>query len=104
MKIEISDLTFNTIIGILDFERIKEQRVIINLSFEYKFSKDNFIDYAEISNLVKSTMIKEKFLLIEDAILFLENLLKDNYTIKNLYLKISKPDILTDCIVSLSNK
>ena len=41
MKIEISDLTFNTIIGILDFERIKEQRVIINLSFEYNFSKDS---------------------------------------------------------------
>lgn len=104
MKIEISDLTFNTIIGILDFERIKEQRVIINLSFEYNFSKDSFIDYAEISNLVKSIMIEEKFLLIEDAILYLEKQLNNKYPIQNLYLKISKPDILTDCVVSLSNE
>ena len=44
MKIEISDLTFKCIIGILDFERIKKQKVIINISFEYDFSKDLFIE------------------------------------------------------------
>ena len=48
MKIQISNLTFKAIIGILDFERIKKQKVIINLSFEYEFSKDKFIDYAEV--------------------------------------------------------
>ena len=103
MKIEISDLTFKCIIGILDFERIKKQKVVVNLSFEYNFSKDLFIDYSEISNLVKSTMKKEKFLLLEDAILHLENLLTNSYKISNLYIKISKPNILKDCIVSLSN-
>ena len=103
MKIEISDLTFKCIIGILAFERIKKQKVIVNISFEYNFSKDLFIDYSEISNLVKSTMKKEKFLLLEDAILHLENLLINSYKISNLYIKISKPNILKDCIVSLSN-
>jgi dihydroneopterin aldolase len=103
MKIEISDLTFKCIIGILDFERIKKQRVVINISFEYDFSKDLFIDYSEISNLIKSTMKKEKFLLLEDAILHLENLLNTSYKISNLYIKISKPNILKDCVVSLSN-
>jgi len=103
MKIEISDLTFKCIVGILDFERIKKQRVIINISFEYDFSKDLFIDYSEISNLIKSTMKKEKFLLLEDAILHLENLLNNSYQISNLYIKISKPNILKNCIVSLSN-
>lgn len=72
MKIEISDLTFKCIIGILDFERIKKQKVILNISFEYDFSKDLFIDYSEVSNLIKTTMKKEKFLLLEDAILHLE--------------------------------
>ena len=104
MKIEISNLTFKCIIGILAFERIKKQKVIVNISFEYNFSKDIFIDYSEISNLVKSTMKKEKFLLLEDAILHLENLLTNSYKISNLYIKISKPNILTNCIVSLSNK
>ena len=103
MKIEISHFSFKCIIGILAFERIKKQKVIVNISFEYNFSKDLFIDYSEISNLVKSTMKKEKFLLLEDAILHLENLLTNSYKISNLYIKISKPNILKDCIVSLSN-
>ena len=103
MKIEISDLTFNCIIGILDFERIKKQKVIINISFEYDYSKDLFIDYSEISALIKKTMKKQKFLLLEDAILYFESLLQNSYKIKNLKIKISKPDILKDCIVSISN-
>ena len=103
MKIEISDLTFKCIIGILYFERIKKQKVIINISFEYEFSKDLFIDYSEISNLVKSTMKQQKFLLLEDAILYIETLLQNNYKISYLKIKISKPNILKNCIVSLSN-
>ena len=103
MKIEITDLTFNCIIGILDFERIKKQKVIINISFEYDFSKDLFIDYSEISTLVKKTMKEQKFLLLEDAILYIESLLQNSYKIHNLKIKISKPNILKNCIVSLSN-
>ena len=103
MKIEISDLTFNCIIGILDFERIKKQKVIINISFEYEYSKDLFIDYSEISTLVKKTMKEQKFLLLEDAILYIESLLQNSYKITNLKIKISKPNILKNCIVSLSN-
>ncbi len=103
MKIEISDLTFNCIIGILDFERIKKQKVIINISFEYEYSKDLFIDYSEISTLVKKTMKEQKFLLLEDAILYIESLLQNSYKIHNLKIKISKPNILKNCIVSLSN-
>ena len=103
MKIEINNLTFKCIIGIFDFERIKKQRVILNISFEYEFTKDFFIDYAEVSTLLKSTMKTQKFLLLEDAILYIEKLLLHIYPITNLQIKISKPDILKDCIVTLSN-
>ena len=103
MKIEISNLTFKCIIGVLDFERIKKQKVIINLSFEYEFLKDGFINYAEVSELLEKTMKKEKFLLLEDAILYLENLLNNSYKINNLKIKISKPNILKNCVVSLEN-
>ena len=103
MKIEISDLTFNCIIGILDFERIKKQKVVLNISFEYEYSKDLFIDYSEISALVKKTMKEQKFLLLEDAILYIESLLQNSYKIHNLKIKISKPNILKNCIVSISN-
>ena len=103
MKIKINNLTFKCIIGIFDFERIKKQRVILNISFEYEFTKDFFIDYAEVSTLLKSTMKTQKFLLLEDAILYIEKLLLHIYPITNLQIKISKPDILKDCIVTLSN-
>lgn len=103
MKVQIEDLTFKCIIGILDFERVKKQKVIINMSFKYDFKNDLFIDYSEISSLVESTMKKEKFKLIEDAIIFLEALLYKSYKINNLKIKISKPKILKNCIVSLSN-
>ena len=103
MKIEISNLTFKCIIGILDFERIKKQKVIINLSFEYEFSKNSFINYAEVSELLEKTMKKEKFLLLEDAIVYIENLLNTSYNINNLKIKISKPNIFKNCVVSLEN-
>ena len=75
----------------------------MNISFNYVFAKDFFIDYAEVSTLLKSTMKTQKFLLLEDAILYIENLLLHIYPITNLQIKISKPDILKDCIVTLSN-
>jgi dihydroneopterin aldolase len=103
MRVDIEDLTFKCIIGILDFERIKKQQVIINISFKYKFEDGVFIDYSEISSLVESTMKKQKFKLIEDAIIFLEALVYKSYKINNLKIKISKPKILKNCIVSLSN-
>lgn len=103
MKVEIKDLSFKCIIGILDFERVKKQKVVVNLSFEYEFEQDFFIDYSEISDLVEIQMKKKKFLLIEDAIIYLEAKLYKLYKINNLSINISKPTILKNCIVSVSN-
>lgn len=103
MKIEINELTFKCIVGILPFERENKQKVIVNLSFNYQFSNNTFIDYSEISALIEKTMKKEKFELLEEAIIYIEKLLNDKYPISNLQLKISKPNILHNCIVSLSN-
>jgi len=103
LKINIEELTFSCIIGILDFEREKEQKVIVNVSFEYFFVEDgsNFIDYSKIVYYIENSMKKERFKLIEDAILSLRKYLKSTYEIKNLKVKISKPDILPNCIVSV---
>ena len=102
MTIYIEDLTFKCIIGILDFERQEKQRVIVNLSFDYEFKNGSFIDYAEVCEFVKKTMKDQKFELLEDAVKTLAKLLNQNYCIEKLKLKISKPDILKDCVVSLS--
>jgi len=105
LKVSIDKLVFKSIIGILPFERVNKQRVSIDISFEYSFIKDSkdFIDYSEVSKLVKKTMKKEKFELIEDAILTLEKLIYKRFNLSKLKIKITKPDILKDCIVSVSN-
>lgn len=104
MKVYIEDLNFDCIIGILDFERETTQKVIINLSFEYDFSnKDEFIDYSKVSNDIENIMTEKKFELLEEAIIYIENNLTNSYKIKNLKIKISKPNILPNCIVSLEN-
>ena len=48
-------------------------------------------------------MKKEKFKLLEDAIIYIEHYMNTSYNIKKLKIKISKPNILTNCIVSLKN-
>ncbi len=103
LKVNIEELTFSCIIGILPSERENEQRVIINISFEYFYNSDgsNFIDYGEVVSLVEEIMVKKQFALIEDAILFIRKELKTIYNIENLKVKISKPDILPNCIVSV---
>ena len=105
MKVYIENLSFNTIIGILPFERVKKQKVIVNITFEYEFSSRSkeFVDYSEVSALVKQTTKKKKFELIEDAIVTIERKLIKKFNITNIEIKITKPTILKDCIVSVSN-
>ncbi len=103
LKINIEDLIFDCIIGILPFERESEQKVIINLSFEYLYKNDgsSFIDYSEVVTLMENIMIKEQFMTLEDAIIFIQTQLNSKYNIENLKVKISKPDILSNCVVSV---
>ena len=103
MTIHIENLNFQTIIGILDFERVSPQDVIINLEIEYNYI-DTFINYAEVSQEIKNIMKESKFLLIEEALLTLSSKLKIKFPlIDSLNLKITKPSILPDCVVSVSD-
>ena len=103
MIIHIENLHFTCIIGILDFERITPQDVILNIKIHYDY-KDKFINYAEVSEMCKSLMIENKFLLLEDALHFLSKQLKEKFIqIESLDIKITKPSILPDCTVSVSN-
>ncbi|EQB35584.1 hypothetical protein M947_09895 [Sulfurimonas hongkongensis] len=102
MTIHIEDLKFQCIIGILDFERVSPQDVIVNILIEYNH-ENGFINYAEIVDTVKIIMIKSEFLLIEDALEAINlNLTKEFLAINSIYLKITKPSILRDAKVSVS--
>ena len=103
MRIHIDDLKFQCIIGILDFEREKAQDVTLNITIDYTY-KDEFINYAYVVSILKSLMIEKKFLLIEDALECLSKTLQKEFPkINTLYLKITKPSILPDCRVSVSD-
>ena len=103
LTVYIDNLQFKTIIGILPFEREKKQLVIVNLSFDYIFdpNSSDFIDYSLVAKMVKKTMKKGRFKLIEDAILTIESKLEKKFNLLNLSIKISKPTILKDCVVSV---
>lgn len=103
MTIHIQNLTFDTIIGILDFERTTPQKVIVDIDIEYEFD-DEFIDYSIITKLIQDSMNEHKFLLIEDALLSLKDTIVSKYPqIKSLDIKITKPQILSNCSVGVSN-
>ena len=103
MTIYVEDLKFQAILGILDFERTSPQDIIVNLKIDYNYT-DSFINYADISSFIKSRIIEEKFLLIEDALDSIsKELQKEFHLINTIYLKITKPSILPDARVSVSN-
>jgi dihydroneopterin aldolase len=103
MTIHVEDLKFQCIIGILNFERITPQDIIVNLTLDYNY-KNKFINYADIVQIIKDMMINEKFELIEDALNSINLKLNKEYkAIKSIDLKITKPSILPDCKVSVSN-
>jgi dihydroneopterin aldolase len=102
MTIHIRDLAFDAIIGILEHEREEKQRVVVNCSIHYTYT-GAFLDYAEVAGHIRSEMVSQKFALVEEALLSLSATLKAEFAmIEALELEISKPDILSDCRVGVS--
>ena len=104
MTIHIEELTFDVIIGLLDYERDNPQTVIINLEVSYDFNHENFIDYGDMVTLIQVNLKEKRYKLLEDALLGLKFILVTTYPeIKFLSLKIAKPTILPKCSVALSH-
>ncbi len=105
MTIHIEALCFDVIIGLLDIERITSQRVEIDILASYEYSKGDFINYADIVALVEDELKAKEYELLEDALLGLKALLYQQYSnLQTLYIKIIKPDILSQCRVGLSKE
>jgi dihydroneopterin aldolase len=105
MTIEIRSLTFECVIGILDFERLRPQTVVVDALIDYDYVPGTFLDYAAVAVLIKSEMTAKKFELIEEALEHLSCEIKARFpAAKTLFLTISKPDILPDCRVCVTKK
>lgn len=101
-KIHITNLRLKAIIGILDFERIKKQKLIVNFHASYDKSIE-FVDYSIVVDLIKKMLKKNKYLLLEDAIKSIKKQIKKkNKAIKKMKLEIIKINIIKSARVSVS--
>ncbi|MDQ7046289.1 MAG: dihydroneopterin aldolase [Sulfurovum sp.] len=104
MTIHIEALTFDVIIGLLDFERDHTQSVIVDVSASYDYSDNAFIDYADMVTLIQNELKLKRYTLLENALIGVKDVLYIAYPqLQILSLKISKPDILPECNVALSH-
>ncbi|EJB52875.1 FolB domain-containing protein [Helicobacter pylori] len=104
--VHIHNLVFETILGILEFERLKPQKISVNLDLFYtELPNKAYLDYMEIQEIIQNTMREKQYLLIEDALKDLSQILKMRYKeISELFLKISKLEISPNSQVGASVK
>lgn len=104
--VHIHNLVFETILGILEFERLKPQKISVDLDLFYtQLPSKAYLDYMEIQELIQNTMREKQYFLIEDALKDLSHVLKTRYNeISELYLKISKLEISPNSQVGASVK
>ncbi len=104
--VHIHNFVFETILGILEFERLKPQKISVDLDLFYtQLPNKAYLDYMEIQELIQKMMQEKQYLLIEDALKDLSHVLKTHYSeISELYLKISKLEISPNSQVGASVK
>lgn len=92
----IENLEFKTIIGMLEFERTKAQKIKIDAKFQAR----EFIDYALTCEILENEFNKNKFVKVEDALNYFCNFFKKKYpTINYFSMKIIKKEILQNADV-----
>ncbi|WP_139543636.1 FolB domain-containing protein [Helicobacter pylori] len=104
--VHVHNFVFETILGILEFERLKPQKISVDLDLFYtELPNKAYLDYMEIQEIIQNTMREKQYLLIEDALKDLSHVLKTRYSeISELYLKISKLEISPNSQVGASVK
>ncbi|PUB98677.1 dihydroneopterin aldolase [Helicobacter pylori] len=104
--VHIHNLVFEAILGILEFERLKPQKISVDLDLFYtQLPNKAYLDYMEIQELIQKMMQEKQYLLIEDALKDLSHALKTHHSgISELYLKISKLEISPNSQVGASVK
>ncbi|TKX32606.1 dihydroneopterin aldolase [Campylobacter aviculae] len=92
---------FKCIIGVLNFERKKKQKVCV----KFKAKADDFLDYAKVSKKIKKYYKKKKFFTIEESLDFICAKLHTKFP-QIYYIKIAtfKPKIIKNAKVGVKLK
>ena len=106
-KILIENLICSASVGVYEKEKLNKQKIIVNLEIslinKMKTHTDNLndvADYGKFRRVILDIVKSKHFNLIETLA---DNLIKKIETfdkVKNIKLKITKPDIFNDCSVS----
>ena len=99
--IYIKDLRIKTIIGIFDWERKVKQEASIDMEFPFDCKKaaatdsiEDTIDYKAITKGVIKFVEESSFQLQETLAESIATLVKDEYGVKSIKLRVSKPGAL----------
>jgi dihydroneopterin aldolase len=100
-KVIITDLVFNTSIGVHDFEKEKEQQIKFNIEIDInpllkaaENDLDSIVNYENVINKVKSITHKKHYNLLETLA---EDIFTNLFLTKNIIkikLRIEKPEII----------
>ena len=100
-KVIITDLVFNTSIGIHDFEKEKEQQIKFNIGIDINPSLkasendlNSIVNYESVINKIKSMTQKKHYNLLETLA---EDIFSNLFVCKNIIkikLRIEKPEII----------
>ena len=106
-KILIENLTCNASIGVYENEKLNKQKIIINLEIllinKVKTHTDNLndvADYGKFRSLVLDIVNSKHFNLLETLAYNLIKKIETFDKVKNIKIKITKPEIYNDCSVS----
>jgi dihydroneopterin aldolase len=100
-KVIITDLVFNTSIGIHDFEKEKEQKIKFNIEIDInpllkaaENDLNSIVNYESVINKIKSITQKKHYNLLETLA---EDIFSNLFLVKNIIkikLRIEKPEII----------
>lgn len=100
-KISLENLAFEAIVGVLPKERESRQKIVLNLELTYEKVVE-ILDYREIRAVILEAFEGGEFFYLEDALdCVIEALVARFGGILRLDLKIAKPEIFSDCVVSV---
>lgn len=99
--LEIENLRFSSIVGILESERTNEQEVCVNAKIFYEYTSA-YLDYVSVVSCIQETIRTRAYGLLEDLI---EGVCEELHTrfamIRSIDFYIAKPQIFSHCVVGV---
>lgn len=106
-KIFVKDLRVDCIIGILESEKVKTQPLLVSMELEKDLKEcaktgdlDKSINYAALSERVKSYIIQRKALLLEELAEELCKLILKEFKPESVTIRLNKPEAVADAMAT----